>query len=88
MLIALVGTLLELCENPQAVASVQCWRGEGDTSAPQLLLQIWRSEEEDTGVTRDRHGMITGTDTSITSSFTGQGFKHCRAVGIDQGFPE
>lgn len=66
MLIALIGTLLELCENPQAVASVQCWRGEGDTSAPQLLLQIWRSEEEDTGVTRDRHRMITGTDTSIS----------------------
>ncbi|XP_051728378.1 cilia- and flagella-associated protein 69-like isoform X2 [Ctenopharyngodon idella] len=67
MLIALIGTLLELCENPQAIACVQCWRGEGDTSAPQLLLQIWRSEEEDTGVTRDRHGMIAVSEQLLFS---------------------
>ncbi|XP_067267132.1 cilia- and flagella-associated protein 69-like isoform X2 [Chanodichthys erythropterus] len=67
MLMTLVGTLLELCENPQAVASVQCWRGEGDTSAPQLLLQIWRREEEETGVTRDRHGMIADVKRPLVS---------------------
>ncbi|XP_077081312.1 cilia- and flagella-associated protein 69 [Siphateles boraxobius] len=58
MLIALIGTLLELCESPQAVTRVQCWRGERDVTAPQLLLQIWRSEEEEMGITRDRHGVI------------------------------
>ncbi|CAM4641314.1 unnamed protein product [Leuciscus chuanchicus] len=58
MLIVLIGTLLELCESPRAVTRVQCWRGERDLTAQQLLLQIWRSEEEEMGITRDRHVVI------------------------------
>ncbi|XP_056597112.1 cilia- and flagella-associated protein 69-like isoform X2 [Triplophysa dalaica] len=64
MLSTLIGTLLELCENPQALPHVLSWRGEKDVTATQLLLQIWRKEEELMGVTQDQRGSITGTDHS------------------------
>ncbi|KAK7124128.1 hypothetical protein R3I94_018478 [Phoxinus phoxinus] len=67
MLIALIGTLLELCESPRAVTRVQCWRGQRDVTAPQLLLQIWRSEEEETGIMRDRHGVIADVKRPVVS---------------------
>lgn len=62
MLTPLTAALLELCENPQAVAHLLRWSGERDASAPQLLLHIWRREEEQMGVSRDPHGMIAGAD--------------------------
>ncbi len=60
MLTPLTAALLELCENPPAVAHLLRWSGERDTSAPQLLLHIWRREEEQMCVSRDPHGMIAG----------------------------
>lgn len=62
MLTPLMAALLELCENPQAVAQLLHWSGERDATAPQLLLHIWRTEEERMGVTRDPHGVIAGSD--------------------------
>ncbi|XP_016308850.1 cilia- and flagella-associated protein 69 [Sinocyclocheilus anshuiensis] len=67
MLTPLVSVLLELCESPQAVTHLLRWRGERDASAPQLLLHIWRREEEQTGVSRDPHGMITDVKRPIVS---------------------
>ncbi|XP_026088119.1 cilia- and flagella-associated protein 69 isoform X3 [Carassius auratus] len=67
MLSPLVSTLLELCENPQAVTHLLHWSGERDTSASQLLLHIWRREEETTAVSRDPHGMITDVKRPIVS---------------------
>uniref|UniRef100_A0A9J7X9S9 Cilia- and flagella-associated protein 69 ARM repeats domain-containing protein n=1 Tax=Cyprinus carpio carpio TaxID=630221 RepID=A0A9J7X9S9_CYPCA len=67
MLTPLVSALLELCENPQAVTHLLRWSGDRDTSAPQLLLHIWRREEETTGVSRDPHGMITDVKRPIVS---------------------
>ncbi|XP_048085313.1 cilia- and flagella-associated protein 69-like isoform X2 [Alosa alosa] len=54
-----LGALLELCDNPKALPHVQAWRGPDGQSAPHLLLQLWRQEEEDLGVQRDQHGRIT-----------------------------
>ncbi|XP_057209955.1 cilia- and flagella-associated protein 69-like isoform X2 [Triplophysa rosa] len=62
MLSTLIGTLLELCENPQALSHVLSWRGEKDVTAPQLLLQIWRKEENLMGITRDQRGIITDVE--------------------------
>uniref|UniRef100_A0A8C1LVR9 Cilia- and flagella-associated protein 69 ARM repeats domain-containing protein n=1 Tax=Cyprinus carpio TaxID=7962 RepID=A0A8C1LVR9_CYPCA len=67
MLSPLVSALLELCENPQAVTHLLRWSGDRDTSAPQLLLHIWRREEETTGVSRDPHGLITDVKRPIVS---------------------
>lgn len=66
MLTPLVSALLELCENPQAVTHLLRWSGDRDASAPQLLLHIWRREEETTGVSRDPHGLITGAHASLS----------------------
>ncbi|KAL2080316.1 hypothetical protein ACEWY4_024109 [Coilia grayii] len=54
-----LGALLELCDNPKALPHMRAWRGPGGVSVPQLLLQLWRQEEEDLGVQRDQHGRIT-----------------------------
>ncbi|XP_031441920.1 cilia- and flagella-associated protein 69 [Clupea harengus] len=53
-----LGALLELCDNPKALTHVHGWRGPGGASAPHLLLQLWRQEEEMLGVQRDQHGQI------------------------------
>ncbi|KAL1254867.1 hypothetical protein QQF64_012928 [Cirrhinus molitorella] len=58
MLTPLMAVLLELCENPQAVTHLLQWSGERDATAPQLLLHIWRTDEERMGVTREPHGEI------------------------------
>ena len=55
-----LGALLELCDNPKALTHVHGWRGPGGASAPHLLLQLWRQEEEMLGVQRDQHGQIAG----------------------------
>uniref|UniRef100_A0A8D3B928 Cilia- and flagella-associated protein 69 ARM repeats domain-containing protein n=1 Tax=Scophthalmus maximus TaxID=52904 RepID=A0A8D3B928_SCOMX len=36
------------------------WRDDGDRTAPGLLLQLWRREEEELGVRRNKHGGLTG----------------------------
>lgn len=55
-----LATLLELCDNPNTVSHILSWRDEGGQTAPKLLLQLWREEEEDLGVNRDKYGVITG----------------------------
>ncbi|XP_055076754.2 cilia- and flagella-associated protein 69 [Misgurnus anguillicaudatus] len=67
MLSMLIGTLLELCENRQALAHMLSWCGEKDASAPQLLLKIWREEEKLMGITRDQRGIITDVKQPIIS---------------------
>ncbi|XP_051526526.1 cilia- and flagella-associated protein 69-like [Myxocyprinus asiaticus] len=63
----LMGTLLELCENPQSIVHVLKWCGERDVTAPQLLLQLWRREEDETAVKRDQWGVITDVKHPIVS---------------------
>lgn len=67
MLSTLIGTLLELCENPQALPHMLSWSGEKDVTAPQLLLQIWREEEKLMGITRDQQGIITDVKQPVVS---------------------
>ena len=55
-----LATLLELCDNPNTLTHILSWRDDGGRTASRLLLQLWRLEEEELGVNRDQHGVITG----------------------------
>lgn len=56
----ILGTLLELCDNTNTVSHILSWRdGDGQT-APGLLLQLWREEEVELGISRSKNGEITG----------------------------
>ncbi|XP_026204065.1 cilia- and flagella-associated protein 69 [Anabas testudineus] len=64
-----LATLLELCDNPNTVSHILSWRDEGGQTAPKLLLQLWREEEEDLGVNRDKYGVITDPQRPILSQY-------------------
>uniref|UniRef100_W5LI90 Cilia and flagella associated protein 69 n=1 Tax=Astyanax mexicanus TaxID=7994 RepID=W5LI90_ASTMX len=65
----LLGTLLELCDNPKTLAHVTAWRGEKELTAPALLLQMWRQEEAELGVKRDQHSRITDVKKPILTRY-------------------
>lgn len=54
----ILATLLELCENPNTVSHLRNWTDSGGQTAPRLLLQMWRHEEEELGVRRNQDGCI------------------------------
>lgn len=55
-----LGTLLELCDNPKTMSHILAWRGQKSLTTPGLLLQLWRQEEAELGVSRDLYGRISG----------------------------
>ncbi|XP_048380327.1 cilia- and flagella-associated protein 69-like isoform X2 [Stegostoma tigrinum] len=54
----ILGTLLELCDNPKTISHINVWRGKHDSTAASLLLHLWREEEKEMRVKRDEHGRI------------------------------
>ena len=62
-----LGTLLDLCENAKAIAHVNSWRGKDDISAAHLLCDIWRKEEEEIQVPREKTGAISGESVLYTA---------------------
>lgn len=54
-----LGCLVDLCENIKALAHVQSWRGKKQISAGKLLTELWKKEEANIGVVRDKTGKIT-----------------------------
>ncbi|XP_067855032.1 cilia- and flagella-associated protein 69-like isoform X1 [Heptranchias perlo] len=54
----ILGTLLELCDNPKTTYHINVWRGKNDSTAASLLLQLWRQEEKEMRVKRDKHWRI------------------------------
>ncbi|XP_074543190.1 cilia- and flagella-associated protein 69 [Halichoeres trimaculatus] len=54
-----LSTLLELCDNPNTLSHILSWRDHSGQTAPRLLLQLWKEEEEEFKVSRNRHGAIT-----------------------------
>uniref|UniRef100_A0A674CWH2 Cilia and flagella associated protein 69 n=1 Tax=Salmo trutta TaxID=8032 RepID=A0A674CWH2_SALTR len=54
-----LGTLLELCDNPKTMSHILAWRGQKSLTTPGLLLQLWRQEEAELGVSRDLYGRIS-----------------------------
>ncbi|NXK44106.1 CFA69 protein, partial [Chauna torquata] len=68
----ILGILVEFCDNPKTTFHINTWRGEKDQTAANLLIQLWRQEELDLGVKRDRYGRIADVKRPIVSSFQKQ----------------
>lgn len=58
----ILSTLLELCDNPDTLSRVLSWSDRSGRTAPRLLLQLWREEEEELGVSRDQEGRLAGEE--------------------------
>ncbi|XP_061202118.1 cilia- and flagella-associated protein 69 [Neopsephotus bourkii] len=65
----ILGILVEFCDNPKTTSHISTWRGEKDQTAASLLIQLWRQEELDLGIKRDRYGRIADIKRPIASSF-------------------
>lgn len=52
--------MVEFCDNPKTTAHVKAWRGKKDLTAASLLIKLWRKEEKELGVKRDKYGKIIG----------------------------
>ncbi|NWS66697.1 CFA69 protein, partial [Crotophaga sulcirostris] len=68
----ILGILLEFCDNLKTTSHISTWRGEKDQTAANLLIQLWRQEELELGVKRDRRGRIVDMKRPIASSFQKQ----------------
>ncbi|XP_005040890.2 PREDICTED: LOW QUALITY PROTEIN: cilia- and flagella-associated protein 69 [Ficedula albicollis] len=65
----ILGILVEFSDNPKTTLHMSVWRGKRDQTAANLLIQLWRQEELDLGVRRDKHGRIVDTKRPIVTSF-------------------
>lgn len=61
--------MVEFCDNPKTAAHVNAWRGKKDQTAACLLIKLWRKEEKELGVKRDKHGRIIDTKKPLFTSF-------------------
>ncbi|XP_061112007.1 cilia- and flagella-associated protein 69-like [Conger conger] len=61
-----LGTLLELCDNPKTLSHVHTWRGPKGLTVAALLLLLWRQEERELWAGHDRD-MSTADSTSPRS---------------------
>ncbi|XP_038598196.1 LOW QUALITY PROTEIN: cilia- and flagella-associated protein 69 [Tachyglossus aculeatus] len=65
----ILGIMVEFCDNPKTTAHVNAWRGVNDQTAASLLIKLWRQEETDLGVKRDRDGKIIDAKKPLVTSF-------------------
>ncbi|XP_067907670.1 cilia- and flagella-associated protein 69-like [Heterodontus francisci] len=70
----ILGTLLELCDNPKTIHHINVWRGKDDCTAASHLLYLWRQEEREMRVKRDEHGRILDAKKSVLGNRDEQGF--------------
>ncbi|NXE79572.1 CFA69 protein, partial [Cochlearius cochlearius] len=63
----ILGILVEFCDNPKTTSHISTWRGEKDQTAANLLIQLWRQEELELGVKRDRNGRIVDMKRPLAS---------------------
>ncbi|XP_069715714.1 cilia- and flagella-associated protein 69-like isoform X2 [Phaenicophaeus curvirostris] len=68
----ILGILVEFCDNLKTTLHINIWRGEKDQTAANLLIQLWRQEELELGLKRDRYGRIVDLKRPIASSFQKQ----------------
>ncbi|XP_065795928.1 cilia- and flagella-associated protein 69 isoform X5 [Muntiacus reevesi] len=65
----ILGIMVEFCDNPKTAAHVNAWRGKKDQTAASLLIKLWRKEEKELGVKRDKYGKIVDTKKPLFTSF-------------------
>ncbi|XP_066484602.1 cilia- and flagella-associated protein 69 [Tiliqua scincoides] len=68
----ILGILVELCDNPKTVSHINTWRGKKDQTAANLLINLWRQEEEEMGVKHDKFGRIVDTKKPLAGQFQKQ----------------
>ncbi|XP_003407029.1 cilia- and flagella-associated protein 69 [Loxodonta africana] len=65
----ILGIMVEFCDNPKTTAHVNAWRGKKNQTAASLLIKLWRKEEKELGVKRDKNGKIIDTKKPLFTSF-------------------
>ncbi|XP_070280314.1 cilia- and flagella-associated protein 69 isoform X3 [Myotis yumanensis] len=65
----ILAIMVEFCDNPKTPVHVNAWRGKKDQTAASLLIKLWRKEERELGVLRDKRGMIIDTRKPLFTSF-------------------
>ncbi|KAL2307351.1 hypothetical protein Nmel_000309, partial [Mimus melanotis] len=65
----ILGILVEFSDNAKTTSHMSIWRGKRDQTAANLLIQLWRQEELDLGVGRDKYGRIVDSTRPIVTSF-------------------
>uniref|UniRef100_M4AP28 Cilia- and flagella-associated protein 69 ARM repeats domain-containing protein n=1 Tax=Xiphophorus maculatus TaxID=8083 RepID=M4AP28_XIPMA len=65
----ILSILLDLCNNPNTRPLVLGWRDADGLTAPGVLLQLWREEEEELGVLRDKNGGIVDPEKPLLTRF-------------------
>ncbi|XP_026537161.1 cilia- and flagella-associated protein 69 [Notechis scutatus] len=65
----ILGILVEFCDNPKTVSHINVWRGRKDQTAANLLINLWRQEEEEMGVKHDKAGRIVDTKKPLVGQF-------------------
>ncbi|XP_069852531.1 cilia- and flagella-associated protein 69 isoform X6 [Dipodomys merriami] len=65
----ILGIMVEFCDNPKTAAHINAWRGKKDQTAASLLIKLWRKEEKELGVKRDKNGKIVDTKNPLFTSF-------------------
>ncbi|NXG71910.1 CFA69 protein, partial [Baryphthengus martii] len=68
----ILGILVEFCDNPKTTLHISTWRGQKEQTAAKLLIQLWRQEESELGVERDRWGRLVDMKRPIAGSFQKQ----------------
>ncbi|KAM4689184.1 cilia- and flagella-associated protein 69 [Discoglossus pictus] len=65
----ILGILVEFCDNPKSIPHITTWRGKNNETAPKLLLDMWKQEEEELGVRRDELGRIIDAKKPLVGKF-------------------
>ncbi|XP_071416723.1 cilia- and flagella-associated protein 69 isoform X2 [Pithys albifrons albifrons] len=65
----ILGILVDFCDNAKTTLDINTWRGEKDQTAANLLIQLWRQEELELGVRRDKYGRIVDMKRPIAGRF-------------------
>ncbi|KAM3858585.1 cilia- and flagella-associated protein 69 [Diretmus argenteus] len=68
----ILSTLLELCDNLKSLSHILTWRDDKGQGAPSLLLQLWREEEAELGVSRGAYGRISDPKRPIMGCYQKQ----------------
>ncbi|XP_054846925.1 cilia- and flagella-associated protein 69 [Eublepharis macularius] len=65
----ILGILVEFCDNPKAASHINVWRGKKEQTAANLLISLWRQEEEELGVKHDKVGRIVDIKRPLVGHF-------------------
>uniref|UniRef100_A0A6J0SWZ9 Cilia- and flagella-associated protein 69 isoform X1 n=1 Tax=Pogona vitticeps TaxID=103695 RepID=A0A6J0SWZ9_9SAUR len=65
----ILGILVEFCDNPKTASHINAWRGKKDQTAANLLVSLWRQEEEEMGVKHDKLGRIIDIKKPLVGQF-------------------